>query len=226
MLRPVNFNKAANRVRWLTTFWFWGIKVNLIGAIGFALMKDVYIKKLNRESPPATEQDNMNIANGFNSNEIQAKLDDIFSRKDDIDEMLSYIQGEKMNLIKNKKRKSELYALLSITEKVIEDMEYWSKDENEQEMTFYRRFASLLDVLFGASEIRMADGDTACSSSRVCTETNKRLFNVDDPTPAYSRKIDLLLKYDENISVELCSNEWKKLKVSHDLMIKQQSKNL
>lgn len=118
MLRPVNFNKAANRVRWLTTFWFWGIKVNLIGAIGFALMKDVYIKKLNRESPPATEQDNMNIANGFNSNEIQAKLDDIFSRKDDIDEMLSYIQGEKMNLIKNKKRKSELYALLSITEKV------------------------------------------------------------------------------------------------------------
>lgn len=127
-------------------------------------------------------------------------------------------------------------------------MEYWSKDENEQEMTFYRRFASLLDVLFGASEIRMAEyvqkynemkkkitrhtllffisGDTACSSSRVCTETNKRLFNVDDPTPAYSRKIDLLLKYDENISVELCSNEWKKLKVSHDLMIKQQSKNL
>lgn len=36
-------------------------------------------------------------------------------------------------------------------------MEYWSKDENEQEMTFYRRFASLLDVLFGASEIRMAE---------------------------------------------------------------------
>jgi hypothetical protein len=36
-------------------------------------------------------------------------------------------------------------------------MEYWSKDGNEQEMTFYRRFASLLDVLFGSSEIKMAE---------------------------------------------------------------------
>ncbi|KAG1340913.1 hypothetical protein G6F62_005256 [Rhizopus arrhizus] len=137
-------------------------------------MKEVYIKKLNRESPLVTEQDSTNIANAFIDNEIETKLNEVFSKKDDIDEMLAFIQ----------------------------------------------------DVLFGASEIKMADGETACHSSRVCTETNKRLFNVDDPTPAYSRKIDLLLKYDENISVELCSNEWKKVKVSYDLKIKQQSKNL
>lgn len=54
---------------------------------------------------------------------------------------------------------------------------------------------------------------------------NKRLFNVDDVSPSYSRKIDLILKYD-NKNVELCSNEWKRMKVRSDLKIRQQSKNL
>jgi hypothetical protein len=81
-------------------------------------MKDVYVKKLNRESPPVTEQDSTSIANAFIDNEIEAKLNEVFSKKDYIDEMLSFIQGEKLNLIKNKKRKTESYALLSMTEKV------------------------------------------------------------------------------------------------------------
>lgn len=81
-------------------------------------MKEVYIKKLNRESPLVTEQDSTNIANAFIDNEIETKLNEVFSKKDDIDEMLAFIQGEKLNLLKNKKRKTELYALLSMTEKV------------------------------------------------------------------------------------------------------------
>lgn len=81
-------------------------------------MKEVYIKKLNRESPLVTEQDSTNVANAFIDNEIETKLNEVFSKKDDIDEMLAFIQGEKLNLLKNKKRKTELYALLSMTEKV------------------------------------------------------------------------------------------------------------
>ncbi|KAI9472347.1 MAG: hypothetical protein EXX96DRAFT_611570 [Benjaminiella poitrasii] len=77
-----------------------------------------------------------------------------YSKKEDIDEILTFIQDEKLNLIKNKKkRKTELYALLSMTEK-FEDMEYWGEDGNKQELTFYRRFASLLDVLSGESKIK------------------------------------------------------------------------
>lgn len=116
--------------------------------------------------------------------------------------------------------------MLSITEKIIEDTEYWSKEQNEQEITFYRRFASLLDVLFNGSEIKLADGETACERSRKPIEVNKHLFNVDDVSPSCSRKIDMILKYDDNKNVELCSNEWKRMKVSSDLKIKQQSKNL
>jgi hypothetical protein len=72
----------------------------------------------------------------------------------------------------------------------------------------------------------LSSGETGCSSSRIAIEANKCLFNCDDVSPSYSRKIDLLLKYDDNEAVELCSNEWKKTKVTNDLKLKQQSKNL
>ncbi|KAI7889513.1 uncharacterized protein EV154DRAFT_276963 [Mucor mucedo] len=116
--------------------------------------------------------------------------------------------------------------MLSISEKIIEDTERWSTEQDEQELTYYRRFASLLDSLFNKSEIKLADGETACDSSRVPIEVNKRLFNVDDVSPTYSRKIDLILKYNDRKTVELCSNEWKRSKVNAELKIKQQSKNL
>lgn len=73
---------------------------------------------------------------------------------------------------------------------------------------------------------RSLSGETACERSRKLIEVNKRLFNVDDVSPSCSRKIDMILKYDDNKNVELCSNEWKRMKVSSDLKIKQQSKNL
>jgi hypothetical protein len=57
---------------------------------------------------------------------------------------------------------------------------------------------------------RSLNGETACESSRKPIEVNKRLFNVDDVSPSYSRKIDMILKYDDNKNVELCSNEWKR----------------
>lgn len=72
----------------------------------------------------------------------------------------------------------------------------------------------------------MSSGETGCSSSRIATEVNKCLFNCEDVSPSYSRKIDLLLKYDENESIDLCSNEWKNTKVTSDLKLKQQSKNM
>lgn len=42
----------------------------------------------------------------------------------------------------------------------------------------------------------------------------------------YPRKIDLLLKYDDGKKVELSSNEWKKARVSNDVALSQQTKNL
>lgn len=108
----------------------------------------------------------------------------------------------------------------------IEDTELWSKCGDEQELTFYRRFGSILDVLFKGSEVILSDGETACQSSRIAMEANKCVFAGEDTSPTYSRKIDLLLKYDEKKQIDLCSNEWKKTKVTNDLKLKQQSKNM
>jgi hypothetical protein len=72
----------------------------------------------------------------------------------------------------------------------------------------------------------LSSGETDYSSSRIAIEANKCLFNCEDVSPTYSRKIDLLLKYDDNESVDLCSNEWKKTKVTNGFKLKQQSKNL
>ncbi|KAI9354498.1 hypothetical protein BD770DRAFT_134655 [Pilaira anomala] len=127
---------------------------------------------------------------------------------------------------KNNDRRSDRYKILSIVEKVIEDPELWSKCGDEQELTFFRRFASIMDVMFKGSEIILSDGETGCQSSRIAIETNKCVFASEDATTTYSRKIDLLLKYDEKKPIELSSNEWKKSKVTNDLKLKQQSKNM
>jgi hypothetical protein len=57
---------------------------------------------------------------------------------------------------------------------------------------------------------------------------NKCIFdNVYIPTTAsYPRKIDLLLEYDRNERVELSSNEWKKARISSNIALSQQIKNL
>ncbi|KAG0774467.1 hypothetical protein G6F62_012368 [Rhizopus arrhizus] len=60
-------------------------------------------------------------------------------------------------------------------------------------------------------------GETGCQSSRIAIEANKCAFAGEDTSPTYSRKIDLLLKYDEKKAIDLCSNEWKKSKVTNDL---------
>ncbi|PHZ07673.1 uncharacterized protein RHIMIDRAFT_95353 [Rhizopus microsporus ATCC 52813] len=72
----------------------------------------------------------------------------------------------------------------------------------------------------------MIDGETGCSSSKIAIETNKQLFHVEDSSATYARKIDLILRYNDRKNVDLCSNEWKRSKVTPELKLKQQSKNL
>lgn len=72
----------------------------------------------------------------------------------------------------------------------------------------------------------MISGETGCTSSRIAIEANKCIFNGEDVSTSYSRKIDLLLKYDVDECIELCSNKWRKTKATRDLKLKQQSKNM
>ncbi|KAI8092096.1 hypothetical protein BDF21DRAFT_410937 [Thamnidium elegans] len=185
-------------------------------------MKNIYETELDRPMPVSN---NNNNNNDFVSDAISLGFETVNKIKN-IDEALSYIQLEKSKLSQNRNRDTDEYIMLSILEKIIEDTELWRERNDEQEITSYMRFASLLDVLFKGTDIRLSDGETGSSSSRIAIETNKCVFNGEDLSPTYAQKIDLILRYDDTENVELSSNEWKKTKITNQLKLKQQSKNL
>ncbi|KAG0174681.1 hypothetical protein DFQ29_007405, partial [Apophysomyces sp. BC1021] len=167
---------------------------------------------------------NYELQGGLTTEEVV--LFDEIADTEDIDGAIAYIQKKKYKLSEGKKRGCREYIMLSLVEKVLEDMELWSDDENEQEITYYRRAASLLDILFKGTDIMLTDGETASYSSKIALEMNKCLFNNVDASSTYPRKIDLLLEYDRKEKVELSSNEWKKARVSANIALSQQIRNL
>jgi hypothetical protein len=116
--------------------------------------------------------------------------------------------------------------MLSIGERVAENFGLWLPRKKSSELTFYRRFSGLLDPLFMNSNILLADGEAGCKSTKEPIQRNKDLFNVNDPSHTYPRKIDLLLRLDDTTEVDMCTNEWKKSNVSEAVKLKQQTKNL
>ncbi|KAI9478244.1 MAG: hypothetical protein EXX96DRAFT_619180 [Benjaminiella poitrasii] len=119
------------------------------------------------------------------------------------------------------KRSCRKYIVLSLMEKVLEDMELW--DNKEQEVTFYRRTASLLDVPFKNTDLMLTE-ETSSYASKTALEMNKCIFsNADSPiTTIYSHKIGILLEYDRDERVELSSNEWKRASISPSIALSQQ----
>ncbi|RCH78679.1 hypothetical protein CU097_000166, partial [Rhizopus azygosporus] len=136
-------------------------------------MKKVYQEKLNR-SPPSTI-----IATATATNSVAEAMTgvrNLLDSKKDMNDILYKVQLEKARLVKEKLRHSDMYKALAILEKV----QLWNEVGDEQEMTFYRRFASYLDTLLIETDLNMIDGETGCSSSKIAIETNKQLFHVED----------------------------------------------
>ncbi|KAI7894906.1 uncharacterized protein EV154DRAFT_414375, partial [Mucor mucedo] len=98
----------------------------------------------------------------------------------------------------------------------IEGTHLWNEAGNEQEMTFYRCLSSYLDTLF----LKM--GETGCLSKQNTDRNQPPTFPRNRPSPTYSRNIDLILQYNDSQNIDLCSNEWKRSKVTPDLELKQQ----
>ncbi|KAG1164713.1 hypothetical protein G6F37_000054 [Rhizopus arrhizus] len=103
----------------------------------------------------------------------------------------------------------------------------WSTYDDEFEVTLYRRFTALLNVLFDLSDIIMVDGESVSKATKAAIDLNKTIFTLSEQSPSYGWKIDLILKYfNGKKGVEVSSNEWKHMGVGADLKIKQQCKNL
>lgn len=91
-------------------------------------------------------------------------------------------------------------------------------DDQPSELTFYRRFAMLLDFVFSDLDMTLDDGEVVAEATKMAQQQSAH-----DVTSCFGRKIDLLLRI-KGLKVGLASNEWKSTKTKH-MYIQQQGKN-
>ncbi|PHZ16912.1 uncharacterized protein RHIMIDRAFT_252411 [Rhizopus microsporus ATCC 52813] len=161
------------------------------------------------------------------SPESSALFDVIVHAGDNICDIIAFIDEKKWQISKTRcQQQSQPYILLLIMEHIVRNLERWSKKADESELTFYRRFATILEFVFDYTDVALVDGDNSCEATKNVAHLNKAIFIPMQTAPVYGKKIDLMLRYDGNMKIELSSNEWKRSRVQEDLKLKQQSKNL
>ncbi|ORX46086.1 hypothetical protein DM01DRAFT_260490, partial [Hesseltinella vesiculosa] len=101
-----------------------------------------------------------------------------------------------------------------------------SANGDNSELTFCRRFAGLLDILYDGADIVLDDGEHVCQATKSSIDLNRCLFDDTSLIPSYGRKIDLLLKSSGPKKIEPSSNEWKRASVTGVLKSKQLCKNI
>ncbi|KAI9366655.1 hypothetical protein BD770DRAFT_423467 [Pilaira anomala] len=80
-------------------------------------------------------------------------------------DMLTEVYLELASLTKAKKKQSDSYRMLKIMESVMEYFDEW--DDNDTEMTVYRRFARLVDILFKETAVKLKDLSKSTKSSLI-----------------------------------------------------------
>ncbi|KAI7864749.1 hypothetical protein BDF14DRAFT_1997568 [Spinellus fusiger] len=89
--------------------------------------------------------------------------------------------------------------------------------------------SALFDSIVHAGDtiyVALVDGENSCETTKNMAHLNKSIFIPMQTASVYGKKIDLMLRYDGNMKIELSSNEWKRSRVQEDLKLKQQSKKL
>ncbi|CDH59288.1 predicted protein [Lichtheimia corymbifera JMRC:FSU:9682] len=110
--------------------------------------------------------------------------------------------------------RSPQYINLAIIEHFVNNFCHWSTKHDKSEATFYRHFASILDILLADTDVIIADDETGLQSSKVAIAMNKAVFHTGDLSQSYGHKIDMILKCSTTTNVDISSNEWKKANVS------------
>ncbi|ORX62166.1 hypothetical protein DM01DRAFT_1379995 [Hesseltinella vesiculosa] len=159
--------------------------------------------------------------------ETVAHLEHIMALGDAIPAILRYLMVAKIKLIDDDKITSPAFVNLRIIEEIVQNIALWSPKHDESEASYYRRFASILDILLADLDIALVDGEPALAASKTPIEVNKAIFGTKESAPAYGRKIDLIFRCNRSATkVDLSCNEWKKTNVRHGIKLHQQSKNL
>ncbi|RCH79635.1 hypothetical protein CU098_002060 [Rhizopus stolonifer] len=145
---------------------------SIFNKINPAIEETLYEQLSNQEGLTSTPLELKGI------NEVTLGLMEEVIAIKDVDEMLSFIYEKKSQMAKQKKRASEEFIMLNILERVVENFNLWGSSANNSELTFYRRFAELLDILFNGTDVKIADGETGSKSSKTAIEINKALFHT------------------------------------------------
>lgn len=133
------------------------------------------------------------------------------------------INDLKRPFLENEDRGHEIYRMLKIMEYLIDTLEDY--ESNGSEMTSYRRFAYIFDILFRKTAIKCLDGEIASDTTKGVKLYNEAITNTTF-TDTRGKKIDLLVKYGSSDGVELSSNEFKVARPSPLIALQQQCKNL
>ncbi|KAI9022766.1 hypothetical protein CLU79DRAFT_143375 [Phycomyces nitens] len=97
-------------------------------------------------------------------------------------------------------------------------------NENDSELTCYRKVASILDILLKDLNLNLLDGETTCKASKSIAKDHENIYGNNIPlNRGFGRRIDLLLS---TRNIELSTNKWKQKKVTQEQCLTQQAKNI
>ncbi|KAL4208225.1 hypothetical protein AB4K20DRAFT_1094962 [Rhizopus microsporus] len=102
------------------------------------------------------------------------------------DEILEYIDEQKHVLSKSKQSSQQPYIMLLIVEQIVRNFARWSLSKEESELTIYRRFAALFDILLDSTNIEMIDGDNTNEATKMSIDMNRSIFGLDEQSSSYS----------------------------------------
>lgn len=144
-------------------------------------------------------------------------LDVIVDGCRDVNELLIKTTSSLTELLLNNKRKTEDYKVSKVLEIAGEYLDT-SLGEHASELSFYRRFAMLIDIIFTDIDITLSDGEIVAEATKMAQQQSAHYA-----ISWFGRKFDLLLMVKGSKIVMAC-NEWKSHKTK-DQYIHQQSKN-
>ncbi|KAG2230423.1 hypothetical protein INT48_007265 [Thamnidium elegans] len=117
---------------------------------------------------------------------------------------------------------SPKYQLLNAVEIVVRGFRFWKGTSPKSELAYLRKFEGLLEVIMDDTELILSDGENVC----VSTRDSLRSIMEEDELTEFGRRIDLLVNCSRlDVTVELCSIEFKRQDASNSVVTHQQSKN-
>ncbi|KAI9478680.1 MAG: hypothetical protein EXX96DRAFT_609148 [Benjaminiella poitrasii] len=97
-------------------------------------------------------------------------------------------------------------------------------NENDPELTCYRKVAFILDILLKDLSLNLLDGETICKASKSIAKDYEDIYGNSIPlNRGFGRRIDLILSAR---NIELSTNEWKRGKATQEQCLIQQAKNI